>query len=257
MMEIQLLLHGDLNLLLRQRRLRAEKRLCLPLRRRTSIKDLLESLGIPHAEISRLEVNGREVSFAHIVEPGDRIAARPLTPPVDFSVATKLRPEPLGATRFLVDVNVGKLAPWLRMAGFDTGYHPGLADRDLAGLAVREERILLTRDSGLLKHKIVVFGHLIRARQPDEQLREVVQLFGLGSRIRPFSRCMRCNGQLQPVAREEVFDRLEPLTRKYYHTFTRCEECDRIYWPGSHRARMATLLNELTGPEGVSLDYAK
>ncbi len=239
--------------MLRQRRLRAEKRLCLPLRRRTSIKDLLESLGIPHVEISCLEVNGRQVSFAHIVEPGDRIAARPLSPPVDVTVATELRPVPLAATRFLVDINVGKLAPRLRMAGFDTGYHPDLADRDLAALAVRQGRILLTRDRGLLKHKIVVFGHLVRAQQPEEQLREIVQLFGLAPRIRPFSRCMRCNGRLRSVAREEVFDRLEPLTKKYYHTFTRCEECGRIYWPGSHRQRMATLLNDLTEPE----DYAK
>lgn len=244
-MDIEIRFHHDLPLLLRRSCYRGRQQLRLPLKRRTSIKDLIESLGIPHPEIGHLRINGQEVSFARIVEPGDRIEAWPLIPPLDLTRPTLLRPVLPGRPCFLVDVNVGRLAPLLRMAGFDTACHPALADGDLAALARRENRILLTRDQGLLKHRVVLFGHLIRAEQPEAQLAEVAHLFGLGRQLRPFSRCMRCNGRLLGVAKQEIQDRLEPLTKRYYHSFTRCEQCNRIYWPGSHRERMVALINGL------------
>lgn len=211
--------------------------------RRASIKDVVESLGVPHPEIERLAVNGQEVGFDYIVLDGDRVQVWPLSRPVDVFTPTVLRPIPLAALVFVVDVNVGKLAALLRMAGFDTAYQHDFIDVEIARIAEKESRILLTRDCNLLKRKSVSFGHLVRAVKPLEQLLEVVRLFQLEDKLRPFSRCMRCNQPLAPVAKEMVLHRLEPLTKRYYDTFYFCAVCDKVYWPGSHRQKMLEYLN--------------
>ncbi|GAB4336468.1 MAG: hypothetical protein Kow0089_06720 [Desulfobulbaceae bacterium] len=142
----------------------------------------------------------------------------------------------------MVDINVGRLARYLRAAGFDVLYNPGWHDRDIARFMMRERRILLTRDKGLLMRKQVIFGRYVRAEKPVDQLEEIVELLGLRDRVAPFTRCLECNLPLVPVAKEEVDHLLEPLTRKYYTTFSRCDGCGRIYWPGSHTEKMRRLL---------------
>jgi len=233
--------HGDLPILLRSG-LSGRVELCHNLDRRASIKDIIESLGIPHPEIASLAANGHEISFAYIPEQNDRVDVVPLTPPVDVFTPTILRPQPLQDIRFVVDVNVGKLASLLRMAGIDTVYENSLTDTELAGIAAGDNRILLTRDCRLLQRKIVEFGHLVRSENPARQLAEVLHLYGLAGKLKPFSRCLRCNGILEPVAKERIMHRLEPLTKKYYDAFHQCRGCDRIYWAGSHREKMQGLL---------------
>jgi uncharacterized protein with PIN domain len=142
----------------------------------------------------------------------------------------------------MVDVNAGRLCSLLRMAGFDTSCRPDISDADIAARAVREGRILLSRDRDLLKRSCVVHGHLVESQVPEKQLDEIVHLYGLYGMLRPFSRCMQCNTLLVSVEKEAIMNRLEPLTRKYYHTFHLCPACDKIYWPGSHREKMAQLL---------------
>jgi len=219
--------------------------------RRPSVKDLLESLGLPRSEIGRLLLNGCEVSFAPVVEEGDRVEAFGQQPPVDLLAASLLRPA-LNAVRFAVDVNVGKLASLLRMAGLDAFYDPGLDDVGLAEAARQQGRVLLSRDRSLLRRNLVQHGHLVRASRPIEQLAEVVRLYGLHDRLAPFSRCLICNSLLQPVDKATVLHRLQPLTRKYYDSFRICRACDKIYWPGTHRERMARLLLALTSPAAAS-----
>lgn len=223
----------------------------LTVQRRPSVKDLLESLGIPHPEIGLLLINGREVSFAPVVAEGDRVEAFGLRPVVDLLTDSLLR-QGLKAVRFAVDVNVGKLASLLRLAGLDTFYDPGLDDIGLAQAALKQGRVLLTRDRSLLRRKTVVHGHLVRASQPYEQLAEVVHLYGLAGRLAPFSRCLVCNTLLSPVAKSAVLHRLQPLTRKYYDSFRVCQGCDRLYWPGTHRERMEQVLRTLTSPAAAS-----
>ncbi len=215
------------------------------LKRRASIKDILESIGIPHTEVGAILDQEQLYTFAHIPEAGQRLRIQAVQPGLDVTRPTLLRPEPLPAFRFLVDINVGKLARLLRMAGLDTGYEPALSDGELAALARTDERILLSRNRELLKRKEVVHGHLIRAEQPEEQLREVIELYDLSDMLRPFCRCLACNTMLEPVAKETIFDRLEPLTRKYYHNFKLCPGCGRIYWRGSHHERMMRLLRRV------------
>ncbi len=208
------------------------------LTRSASIKDIVESLGVPHTEIGELRVNSREVSFGYLVENRDEIEVRPQVPPVDVLSSTILRPTPLEGHRFLVDVNVAKLAPLLRMAGFDTRYENHLRDAELAEIAAGEKRILLTRDRALLKRKQVEFGHLILAIMPDKQLAEVIDFYGLRDKVQPFIRCMVCNGLLASVDKKDILHRLEPLTKKYYDSFQICSSCDKIYWQGTHKDNM-------------------
>jgi hypothetical protein len=213
------------------------------LTRQASVKDIIEALGVPHSEVGRLIVAGREISFAAPGADDDTLDVYPLSPPVDVSVPTLLRPEPLPGVTFAVDMNVGKLATLLRMAGFDTFYRNDIADPELVAVAVREKRILLSKDMDLLKRKEVVFGYLVREIHPEQQLAEIVDLFGIKEQFKPLSRCLRCNGLLQPVGKERIIEQLEPLTKKYYDSFRRCLGCGKIYWAGSHRDKMLLVLN--------------
>lgn len=217
----------------------------LSLNRRTSIKDLIESLGVPHTEIGSILTNQEPVSFDHIIEQQCSVQVFPLHPPVNVLLPCLLRPWPLPAIRFLVDANVGKLAGKLRMAGLDTLYNQQWQDADLAEIAARDQCVLLSRDIQLLKRKNVVFGHFVRESNPDRQLAEIVNFYGLSRKLHPFSRCMRCNGLLAPVSKAEIMDQLQPLTRKYYHIFHRCESCRHVYWSGTHREPMEKTLREL------------
>jgi uncharacterized protein len=239
--------HGDLASLL-VRRWRGNQLLELPLARRTSVKDFIEALGPPHTEVGMLLANGREVDFTYQLEPEDSIEVFAPEPPVDVSKPSRLRPETFAGGRFIADVNVGKLARLLRMLGVDVSFYRGLADADCAARARTEQRICLTTDAMLLKRRQIVHGHLVRDPVPENQLREVIHFYGLAARLRPFSRCLRCNDELMPVAKTKIIARLEPLTRKYYDAFERCPRCDRIYWAGSHREQMEKLIAALNLP---------
>ena len=213
--------------------------------RKASIKDVIESLGVPHPVVGKLNINGTEAGFDYIVRDRDVVEAWPLTPPVNPLVPDILRPEALGRIAFVVDINVGKLALYLRTLGFDTVYGSDARDGILAAIARSQKRILLTRDTSLLKRKIVTHGYLLRAHDPIRQLIEVIQLYDLSSRVMPLSRCIPCNGLLVPVSKETIMDRLEPLTKKYFESFQICEQCEKIYWPGSHQEKILAFIQSV------------
>ncbi len=233
--------HGDLQGLLR-RRWRSSAVLAVPVDRAASIKDVIEAFGVPHTEIGQILCDGRDVDFSCPVTDGQRYDLHPVTPPWDVTRPTLLRPDPLDGLRFVVDVNVGRLARYLRMAGFDTAYAPDWGDEDLLGELVRGRRILLTRNRDLLKRRQVEFGRHVRSESPPSQLREIFVLFGANSPPGVFSRCLDCNAVLRPVAKEKVEDRLEPLTKRYYQRFSACGHCGKLFWQGSHVERMRRIL---------------
>ena len=142
-------------------------------------------------------------------------------------------------------MNIGRLARLLRLLGFDVWWSDDADDETLVDISLAQRRILLTRDRGLLKRRIVTHGVYVRSDDPEEQTLEVIRRLDLSEQLAPFTRCLRCNGELVAVRKEEVIDRLEPLTRRYYTYFSRCADCDRIYWPGSHHARMRRLVERL------------
>jgi uncharacterized protein with PIN domain len=213
--------------------------------RRASVKDVIESLGVPHPLVGRLTINGRESSFAPVLRDKDVVEISPLAAPVNPLVPTLLRPEPLGRLAFVADANVGKLALHLRSLGFDTLYGSAERDAAIAEIARSRKRILLTRDISLLKRKIISHGYLLRSHDPAAQFLEVVRLYDLAGRSKPLSRCIACNGLLVPVSKKAVLDRLEPLTRKYYQDFHTCQQCGKVYWPGSHREKLDAFIRHI------------
>ncbi len=218
--------------------------------RRAAIKDVIESMGVPHTEVGAIDARGFPVGFDYHPRPGDRIVVWAHTPPVDVTRADRLRPEPFAALRFVVDVNVGKLASLLRMLGQDTVYHNGIRDREIAELADVEQRVVLTRDTALLKRSKIVWGRLVRGIRPDDQLVEVVRFFHMPRPFALFSRCLVCNDLLAPVDKAVILHRLEPKTRKYFDEFKICAGCERIYWRGSHYDEMRVRLEKA----GISID---
>ncbi|MGM0651504.1 MAG: Mut7-C RNAse domain-containing protein, partial [Bacillota bacterium] len=175
-----------------------------------SVKDMIESLGIPHTEVDLIIAGDRSVAFNYRVKDGDRISVFPMFEAVDISAVLKVRPEPLREPRFILDTHLGRLANYLRMLGFDTLYQNNYDDETLARISAEQRRILLTRDRGLLKRSVVTHGYLIRADDPREQVKEVLQRFDLLDVIKPFSRCMRCNAILESVDFDQVKEKLPP-----------------------------------------------
>ena len=205
---------------------------------RVSIKHMIESLGVPHPEVDLVLINGQSVDFSYLVQDGDQISVYPVFESIDITPEVRLRPKPLREIRFVLDAHLGRLAAYLRMLGFDAIYRNDFADEELAQISSQEVRILLTRDRGLLKRGKVTHGYCVRDTNSRCQLVEVLRRFDLSRVVAPFTRCMRCNGSLQPISKTSISHRLQPKTRQYYHEFRICEECDQIYWKGSHYQRM-------------------
>ncbi|PYR25261.1 MAG: twitching motility protein PilT [Acidobacteria bacterium] len=213
---------------------------------RTSVKDLLEGIGVPHPEIDLVLRNREPVAFDCAVDDGDRIAAFPRFHAVDIAGVTRVRPRPLASVRFVLDGHLGKLARRLRLVGRDAICPAGAVDAELANLADREGRILLTRDRALLKRRVVTHGAFIRETDAHQQLVEVIQRFG-PFEIAPFSRCLRCNTELREVPKSLVELSVPPRTRLQHDRFQRCLGCGRIYWQGSHWKRLACAIDAALG----------
>jgi uncharacterized protein len=235
---VELRFHGSLNDLLAPA---ARRR---PIRRTVigspAIKDVIESLGVPHVEVGRVTVDGRPADLDHRAWDGERIAVYPV-PPADPDR------DPSGGAgrptlRFVADGHLGRLVAYLRMLGFDTVYSRDATDPELAELAAREDRILLSRDRGLLKRSIVRRGCLLRSDRPHEQLREVVDRYGLAGSCDPFARCLGCNGLLEPLDPLIARPLAPPRVRLEQEAFRRCTGCGRLYWRGSHHQRMVRLI---------------
>jgi uncharacterized protein len=213
-----------------------------------SVKDLVESVGVPHPEIDLLLVDDEPVGFDHLVRGGERVAVYPPLQSLRPDPGVSLWPTPPEPRRFVLDVHLGTLARRLRLLGFDSWYATDADDALLAEVAVAERRILLTRDRGLLMRRAIVHGYCPRSDDPEEQAREVNDRYDLGGRARPLSRCVRCNGDLAPVDREHVLDLLPPRTQREFDRFAQCPDCHQVYWPGSHVDAVEGFVNDITRP---------
>ncbi|HLP87725.1 MAG TPA: Mut7-C RNAse domain-containing protein [Nostocaceae cyanobacterium] len=210
---------------------------------RSSIKDTIESLGVPHTEVDCIEVNGEYVNFSYIIQDGDNINVYPISAGITPNLS--VRPEPLNVVKFVLDIHLGKLATSLRLLGFDTLYRNDYADEELAQVSASESRILLTRDKGLLMRSLVTYGYYVRSTQPQQQIIEVLRRFDLFKIVAPFKRCLRCNGLLQFVSKQSIVDQLPESVNLQIDEFRRCEDCAQIYWKGSHYERLQNMINEI------------
>jgi uncharacterized protein with PIN domain len=214
-----------------------------------SVKDLIEAAGVPHTEVDLVIVNSESVDFTYRVHDGDRIAVYPVFEALDIGSITIVRPEPLREPRFFADVHLGRLARHLRLLGFDTAYKSNCDDAHLAATAAAERRIILTRDSGLLKRNVVTHGLFVRAQQPRAQLHEVVRRLQLASRINPFTRCLVCNGALTAVSKVRVAAEVPERAWHSHELFMRCTGCARVYWTGTHYERLQRLVDDVVRTE--------
>ncbi len=216
-----------------------------PFKGRPGIKDAIEALGVPHPEVDMILVNGRPVDFSYPLQDGDGVAVYPVFEALDISEVTRLREKPLRNPRFILDVHLGKLARRLRLLGFDARYANYYVDREIIEIAAAEQRIVLTRDRGLLKNRQVTRGYWLRSQQPREQVEEVLARFDLASLVRPFTRCLECNAEIAAVEKEAIAGQLMPNTGKFYRQFYRCQGCGKIYWEGSHYRKMLAFAGEV------------
>jgi uncharacterized protein len=204
----------------------------------TSVKDLLEGAGIPHPEIALILVDDERRSFDYLVDRDCRVAAYPRFHTLSTRETGTLQPKVPPVPGFVLDVHLGRLARYLRLLGFDTLYDNAADDNTLVDRSCDGERILLTRDRGLLMRREVVHGYYVRENEPRKQLAETVRRFKLAAVAQPFTRCMNCNGRLSDVEKVDVEQDLEPGTRRHFDRFWRCQECGNIYWEGSHFERL-------------------
>jgi uncharacterized protein with PIN domain len=211
-----------------------------------SVKHLIEAERVPHTEVDLILINGISVSFTERVRHEDQISVYPVFESFDISPVQKLRPTPLREPRFILDVHLGKLARYLRMLGFDSLYSPGYTDRQLVAFSLREQRAVLTRDRGLLMKRELERGYWIRSGHTTDQIREVVLRFDLASSMHRHSRCSLCNGVL--ISSEETVAREQYPGHRFFSdtTFFQCSQCHKVYWRGSHCARVDRLIREST-----------
>jgi len=210
-----------------------------------SVKDAIESLGIPHVEVDLIIANGDSVDFRYRVRDGDRIAVYPVFESIDISPIVRLRPTPLRTPTFVADVHLRKLARLLRLLGFDTLHSNEISDQEVIRISVEESRIALTRDRQLLKHGALTRGYWVRSVEPTDQVREVLRRFDLREQAAPLTRCVDCNGQLERVRKEDVIERIPPKTAAWLDEYRACEACGKLYWRGTHMGRIETWIDEL------------
>lgn len=204
---------------------------------KTTVKDLIESIGIPHTEVYLIIINGEESDFNRIINDNDYISVYPQF--FSFNQGLKfLIPEYKGIPKFVLDTHLGKLTKYLRMFGFDCIYRNNFDDEELAKISNEENRILLTRDIELLKRNRIIYGYWIRSIIIEQQLEEIIKKYNLEKYFNPFTRCLVCNGLLEYIDKLLVKDKLEENTLKFYNEFYRCNNCGNIYWKGSHFNRM-------------------
>ena len=209
-----------------------------------TVKHLIESMGVPHTQVSLILINGTSVGFERRVLDASFVSVYPCFHDFDVGHISKVLPPKLNTFQFVNDGHLGKLTVYMRLLGLDVSYSNDILDDELVEIAVNEGRILLTRDRGLLKRKEIVYGYWIHATDPREQVREVLWRYQLKDVIKPFTRCPRCNGILVPVEKEKILHLLEPKTKKYYNEFKICKSCSRIYWRGSHHDRISQFLSD-------------
>ncbi len=206
-----------------------------PFRGNPAIKDTIESLGVPHVEVAAIAVNGRLKTFSYHLKNGDRVRV--------FSQSKMISGK---NPRFILDSHLGKLARYLRLLGFDTLYDRNVTDRQIVENVRKSRRIVLTRDIGLLKNKIITKGYWVREVIPSRQLKEIASRFALAKKKKPFHVCLECNGKIMAVPQRKVAPFLALDTLQYFRRFFMCANCKKIYWQGSHYVKLLNVVRSLT-----------
>jgi len=212
---------------------------------RTSVKDLIESLGVPHTEVDLILVNGKSENFNYLINDGDDISVYPVFESLDISDVQHLRAKPLRKPKFICDVHLGKLARNLRMFGIDVHYKNFLIDEDIVKISLAEKRTILTRDTGLLKRADVTHGYFIRNDEPEKQTAEVISRFSLMKLVKPFTLCLDCGSKLVKINKKDILHLIPENVKQAQNKFFYCVNCKKIFWAGSHINNMTLFIKEM------------
>ncbi len=151
--------------------------------------------------------------------------------------------------KFIADNNVGKLAKWLRIIGYDTLLFKEKNDSKMIEIALNEDRVILTKNSQIMKRRLVTNGKLkavhIKCDEPNVQLQETAKILNLDYHFNPFSLCLKCNQKLVPRSKEEVQDLVPPRVFEIQKQYMECPSCHRIYWHGTHWQAMVRELRNI------------
>ncbi|MFF3329130.1 Mut7-C RNAse domain-containing protein [Streptomyces sp. NPDC002888] len=198
----------------------------------STLGHVVESLGVPLTEVGALVVDGREVAVSHIPADGESVTVREVDRPQRV---------PGAPLRFLLDVHLGTLARRLRLLGVDAAYEStDIGDPALAALSAAEQRVMLSRDRGLLRRRELWAGAYVYSTRPEDQLRDILDRFA--PELRPWTRCTACNGTLKRATKDEVADQLKHGTHRSYDVFAQCRACGRAYWKGAHHEQLEAIV---------------
>ena len=157
--------------------------------------------------------------------------------------------------KFIVDANLGRLAKWLRIAGYDVLFSTNIDDDSLIRIGLQDERVVLTKDTHIPQRRVATSGGLkvllIKYDKVQDQLQQVAQALGLDLKAHPLSRCILCNQPLIPTTKEEVQDMVPPYVFKTQSHFSKCPTCGRIYWQGTHWDNMERELERLANSQAT------
>ena len=213
-----------------------------------NVESLLERMKVEPGRVDLVLVNSVPAGFSTPLSAGDRVAVYPVFERFDIASATLLPNRPLRRPAFAVDIHLGKLAKYLRMAGFDAFYQNSMTTGDLVRLALSQNRIFVTTERRRLKEKEIT--HLLRVptAPPLRQLAMITEQLQLETCIRPFSRCLVCNQALEPAGPDQMADSLPAHLISQGAKVFQCPSCSRIYWKGSHFKRMKQILKSVLRP---------
>ncbi len=151
--------------------------------------------------------------------------------------------------KFIVDNNTGKPVKWLRMMGYDTLFFNGSDDSHMVATALKEGRVILTRDTQIMKRRVITSGQLkavfIKSDKPEQQMQQVIDTLDLDCQFRPFTLCLECNQPLQEKSKQEIKDLVPPYVFQTQEQYMECPACHRIYWRGTHWQAMTGKLEQL------------
>jgi len=150
--------------------------------------------------------------------------------------------------KFIVDNNVGKLAKWLRIMGYDALFFDAEDDSNMIATALTEGRVILTRDTQIMKRRVITTGRLkailINSDKPEQQMQQVISTLNLDCQYKPFTICLECNQLLEERSKQEVEDMVPPYVFQTQSQFMECPACHRIYWRGTHWQAMTRRLDK-------------
>ena len=202
------------------------------------LRDLIQSVGVPHVEVGPVTLDGRPADWSARVDDGAEVVAQSRYPLA----------RPPAEARLLTDVHLGRVTGYLRLVGLDVRHDQDLDDPALVAAANAEKRILLTRDRRLLMTGALERGSFVRATEPLQRAVEIVDRFALRPLLRPFTRCTVCNGELAAARPDEVAGRVPPTVQARHAVFRACPGCGRVYWEGSHHARLSDVVGAILEP---------